>query len=196
MALALEAGGGAVWVLAGGLTRNHLLRVDPATGVVTRRIAGPVDGTQPLGDGLAMTSEAAWITDSDTARLYRVDLRSGRIRMRDLGDFVTPPTVGFGSVWICVANPGSSVLRIDPRTFRTTFAINSYPAQDGRFAVGDGALWRFEGPSGDVLRFDPTTGYVSARVRVSPQPPGDGRGVLPTAVATGAGDVWVTVSRH
>jgi streptogramin lyase len=107
----------------------------------------------------------------------------------------SPPVAGFGSVWICVANPGSSMIRIDPRTFRVTWTLNSIPAEDGHFAVGYGSLWRHDAPSGNLLRFDPTTGEVSGAIRVSPNPPMDGRGLIPTSVAAGAGSVWITVSR-
>jgi hypothetical protein len=133
--------------------------------------------------------------DSDEGRLYRVDLGSGSVRMRDLGKLATPPVVGFGSVWLCVANPGSSMVRIDARTFRTTFTLNTIPAEQGTFAVGYGSLWRHDVPTGTVMRFDPNSGKVAATIRVSPEPPMYGRGLTPTAVAAGGGGIWVTVSR-
>ena len=195
---------GAVWVVTNrdppppfSLTprpykRSYVLRVEPDTGTVTRRL--PFSPTDPV-DGLAIANGAAWVMDVDNARLHRVDLGSGGSRRRDLGDGAAPPVAGFGSLWVCVSNPGSSMVRIDPRTFRTTFTLNSLPAEDGHFAVGYGSLWRHNSPSGDLLRFDPETGKVSGAIRVSPEPPMDGRGLIPTSVAAGAGSVWITVSR-
>ncbi len=114
--------------------------------------------------------------------------------MRDLGNSAQAPVFGFGSVWVCAANPGSSMLRIDAQTFETTFGLNSIPAEQGRFAVGFDSLWRHDMPSGTVMRFDPRTGKVAATVRVSPTAPSYGTGLSPTAVAVGAGSVWVTVA--
>jgi sugar lactone lactonase YvrE/predicted Ser/Thr protein kinase len=171
---------------------SYLLRVDPDTGEVTRRL--PFSTTYPVG-GLAIANGAAWVMDSENARLYRVDLGSGGSRWRDLGEGGTPPVAGFGSLWLCVSNPGSTMVRIDPRTFRTTFTLNSLPAEDGHFAVGYGSLWRHDSPSGNLLRFDPETGKVSGAIRISPEPPMDGRGLIPTSVAAGAGSVWITVVR-
>jgi streptogramin lyase len=144
---------------------------------------------------MALAGGAVWAMHPAYANLYRIDLRSKKVRTRDLGDVATPPVYGFGSLWICAANPGSSMLRLDPRSGRTTFAIHSIPAEEGSFAVGHGSLWRHDVPSGDVLRFDPATGKVAARVRITPTPPKpDRRSLRPTAVAAGAGGVWVTIA--
>jgi streptogramin lyase len=184
---------GAVWVVTDGSPSHQILRVDPATGAVAERFR-VVDAS--AADGLAVDRGVAWVMESRSARLFRVDLRFGATRVRDLGTAAQPPVLGFGSVWVCAANPGSSMLRIDPRTFRTTFALNSIPAEQGRFAVGFGSLWRHDFPTGTVLRFDPETGTVSGSLPISREttsPPG--QGLTPTAVATGAGSVWVTVDR-
>ena len=199
-AVAVDAG--AVWVLTMSEGRSHVLRVDAATGVVTRSL--PVRASRAAmrlgrsvevaGEGLTVDNGVAWVMDSDTARLVRLDLRTGATRERDFGEAATPPVAGFGAIWICAASPGSSMLALDPRTLRLTFFNNSIPAEEGRFAVGFGSLWRHDVPSGNVIRFDPATGEVATTIRISPEPPRYGSGVAPTAVATGAGSVWITVA--
>jgi Protein kinase domain/PQQ-like domain len=200
-AYAVAVDAGAVWVLTIGDGRSHVLRVDAATGAVTRRLSVDVSPAHRRlsvevspAEGMAVSNGAAWIMDQDTARLFRVDLRTGATRDRDFGEVATPPVVGFGSIWICAASPGSSMIGLDPRTFRVNFFTNSIPAEQGRFAVGFGSLWRHDVPSGNVIRFDPETGEVATTIRVSPEPPSYGSGVAPTAVATGAGSVWITVA--
>ena len=186
---------GAVWLLVGTSSGTEVLRLDPGSGRsrVLARLPEFLEGN----GGLVIAGGSAWVMDPSLAVLHRVNLRTGRVEAsRDLGDVATPPVYGFGSLWICASNPGSSMLRLDPRTGKTIFAIHSFPAEGGRFAVGHGSLWRHDGPSGDVMRFDPSTGQVIARVRISPTPPIDGQPSLwPSAIAAAAGAVWVAVDK-
>jgi DNA-binding beta-propeller fold protein YncE len=193
---AVAVGEGAVWVLLAG-AKGHaaeVLRIDPRTGEVTGRT--PLSFYTPAG-GLDVGEGAVFVMDGEKARLYRIDVRSGGIRKRDVGDFATPPLVAFGSLWICVADPGSSMLRLNPRTLRNTMAINTIPAEGGRFAVGYGALWRHDVPTGAVIRFDSRTGRVAGTIRVTPPPNAmfEVEHLTPTAVAAGAGGIWVAVAK-
>jgi outer membrane protein assembly factor BamB len=191
-AVALGAGG--VWVLAATEAAATVRRLDPRTGQWAELVRLP---SFDFGEGgLAVAGGAVWAMDAAYGVLYRVDLRTRKISKRDLGDVATPPVLGFGSLWICALTPGSTMLRLDAHTGRTTFTLHSLPAEDGSFAVGEAALWRHDDPSGDVLRFDPDTGKVAARVRITPTPPkADETSLRPTAVAAGAGSVWVTVAQ-
>ena len=188
--IAVAVRDGAVWVLTKGAPPTGLLRIDAATGSVTNRIRLDV----PYLEGIALTAGAVWVTDADTARLYRVDVHSGDVRRRDLGDVATPPVPGFGSIWMCVADPGSSMIRIEPRTFRARFVTNSVPAEGGRFAAGFGSLWRNDVATGNVVRFDPESGKIVGAIQLSPHSGRSGLGFTPTAVAVGAGSVWITLT--
>ena len=115
---------------------------------------------------------------------------------RDLGDVAARPVFGLGSIWVCAANPGSSMLRVDPRSIRARFVTHTIPAEDGTFAVGRGALWRHDEPNGTLLRFEPS-GRIAATVRITPTPPTpDTASLRPTGVAVGANGVWVTVAHY
>jgi photosystem II stability/assembly factor-like uncharacterized protein len=125
----LAAGEGAVWVSTTCMASACLLRVDPATGRVTR-VAGPhLFGQVSVGDG------AAWV--SDGARVTRIDPRTGRptaiVPLLSLA-----PTSGSSAILngsgLLAAAPGviwvtraanarhASLLRLDPRTGRVTGA--------------------------------------------------------------------------
>ena len=80
---AVAVGYGAVWVVVRGARDNQLLRIDPATGEVTKRTRFP--GSSPI-DGLAAGLGSVWVVASSTAMLYRIDPRSAAVTGRiDLG---------------------------------------------------------------------------------------------------------------
>jgi streptogramin lyase len=169
-----------------------VLAVDPYTGAVTKTTRLPTSQATSLGVG----GGGVWVASSSGADLYRIDPRSAKVTgTRHLGECAGPPVVGFGSVWMCVCDPGSSMLRINPRTLRNNLAQNSLPAQNGHFATGYGSLWWADIPSGAVMRWAPETGRLSRTIRVTPTVPNpDGSGLTSTAIATGAGSIWVTVT--
>jgi streptogramin lyase len=202
--VAVAVGEGAVWVLARRQMDSAVLRIDAATGAVlgttlvrSSRGAGSDRGQQPVADGLAVGDGGVFVMESGTATLHRVDVGTGRVTAsRDLGDFASPPAVAYDSVWVCAADPGSSILRLKPSTLDTLVQLHSIPAENGRFAIGHGALWRHDVPSGNVVRFDPADGRMVGTIRVTPTPPEPAArlGLEPTAIAAGAGAIWVTVS--
>ena len=93
---------------------------------------------------------------------------------------------GEGGVWI---TDGSSLLR---RADATSGAIiNRYDVRAplNGVSVGDGAVWAISGSTASVLRIDPRSGRVSARIAIVAS-----RGTqspYPIAIATGLGSVWV-----
>jgi photosystem II stability/assembly factor-like uncharacterized protein len=125
----LAAGEGAVWVSTTCMASACLLRVDPATGRVTR-VAGPhLFGQVTVGDG------AAWV--SDGARVTRIDPRTGRptaiVPLLSLAPTSDSSPILNGSgllaaapgvVWVTRAANArhASLLRLDPRTGRVTGA--------------------------------------------------------------------------
>ena len=193
---AVALGGGAVWVLQTGGElgeKDEVVRIDPVNGRLTRRTALP-GFLCPLGGGLTVSAGKVWVTDPKTGGLYRIDMETGALVRRDLGDEAARHVAGFGAIWVCAANPGSSMLRVDPDNIRATFVAAGIPPEDGTFAVGGGSIWRHDEPNGTLLRFEPN-GRLAATVRITPTPPDmDLPSLKPTAVAVGAGGVWVTVA--
>jgi DNA-binding beta-propeller fold protein YncE len=187
-ATAVAVGREGVWVLTMRRNGNALLQIDPKTGSVSRTIALKTDNATSLGVG----EGRIWVVSQDGV-IQRVDPRSGKVTgRRDVGECSARPGIGLGSVWLCVCNPGSSMLRMDPVTLRDTLARNAVPAQDGMFSIGYGSLWWHDTPSGTVIRFASGTGERSATVRVTPTTE---MGLATTSIASGADSVWVTVAR-
>jgi len=97
----LAAGGGSVWV--GGLDGGDVLRVDPATGHVLRRIAV---GVRTFN--LASAPGAVWAVSNVTSTVARIDTRTGRVTAK-VSVGATPYDVawGFGSAWVSNAGDGT-----------------------------------------------------------------------------------------
>jgi streptogramin lyase len=93
-------------------------------------------------------------------------------------------TVAGGVVW--VALPQRGLGQIDPASNRST-VVDVPGCCAGELAAGKGALWVANRGDGSLVRVDPGTGRVAARVllpRTTDQ--------RPHQVAVGEGAVWVT----
>ena len=190
--IGVAVGDNSVWLLGVRDERNVLLRLDRQTARVTKTIhLRTIKATSlAVGDG------RVWVASAEGGGLYRIDALSGRVTgHRALGACAGQPRVGFASVWMCVCNPGSLMLRIDPDTLRNRLARNSVPAQNGMFSLGYGAVWWHDVPSGTVMRWAPTSGDLAGTIRITPTPPNPKAASLQTtSIAAGAGAVWVTVA--
>jgi serine/threonine-protein kinase len=189
-AVAVRAG--AVWVLGWG-RRDVLLRIDADSGEVTKKTLLP---TSSQATGLGVGAGAVWITNPSRATLYRVDARSGaRTGETRLWSYASPPRVAFGSVWV-FATRGSAMYVLDPRTLqnRGWVLTSVITPDDGPSTAGYGSTWGLDTTTGTVVRFDPDTKNPIATIRVTQRPVAF-FGPPPTAIATGAGAVWVTVGQ-
>jgi streptogramin lyase len=86
----------------------------------------------------------------------RVDIPDGTGRI-GVGGYANLLTVGEGSVWVLVAGPRRTVVRIDAHDGR----VRRYPftgSEEARLAAGHGALWLADPQSGAVTRLDATSG--------------------------------------
>ena len=194
----VAVGASAVWVtgIVGGPRGYSVSRVDPRTGrVVGSPIRTGERGPEAsIGGGVAVGTDAVWVTNGFENTVRRVDPASGRVVGRpipvrgvDAGDVA----VGGGSVW--VANGLSrTVSRIHERTGRLVGRPIAVGNAEG-VAVGGGAVWVANFAQDSVSRIAVRTGRVVGR----PIAVGDG----PLGIAYGAGAVWVvnrtdgTVSR-
>lgn len=190
--LGVVVGDGAVWLLGSRIQGSVVIRVDPDTGKVRQTI--PLGGA--IGASIAFGYGRVWVVSEDAA-LYRIDAHSGKVTgRRDVGNCAARPAIGYGSVWLCVCNPGSSMLRIDPDTLRTELARNAVPAQEGMFGLGHGSVWWSDEPNGSLIRFSPKTGDRSATIFVTPNTtPGVPRLNLEAqSLSAGAGAFWIAVT--
>jgi streptogramin lyase/tRNA A-37 threonylcarbamoyl transferase component Bud32 len=188
--LAVAVADGAVWVVATCVVGTMVLRLDARTGRLLEKV--PLPGEVSAG-GIAVGEGAVWLLDPGKALLLRIDPHLAAVTATlDLGTSALPPVVGLGSVWVFVSNEGGKLFRVNPRTLRATEAISSVPERAGTFVVADGSLWWNDIGGGSVIRLDPTTGRILSTIRVTP-PGQEGVGLVSTAIAAGAGRIWVTV---
>ena len=168
---AVATGAGAVWITRG----NTVLRIDPRTNTVTKRI--PVE--PPLG--IAVGSGSVWVT-TRIDHLLRLDSRSGeRTAQFALATPAIAPMVGGNSVWVVeqfVPDSGN-VWAFNPDTVNPTLTTSGGRSPSD-LAWGDGALW--SAASGSVVRIRPGPSLV----RIPLAHPA-------TGVAVGEGAVWVSV---
>jgi hypothetical protein len=184
----MVAGDGSVWIVGSGAEQPYeLIRVDPESLQVTRRISlGFADtGFQPAG--LAVGDGSVWISvavgkdgrwDLVPGELLRVDEVMGKVAER----YPIPPepsglAVAYGSVWL--AEGSGKVARIDMTTGRIIDEVDvgQMPAE---IVPAFGSLWitRSFG-EGSLVRLDPESGEKQATFpRV-------------TNITAGAEGIWV-----
>ena len=163
-----------------------------ANSIVGLNPSGSIEASVPVGARpVAMTSGAGsmWVANLDDDSVTRVDLASRRaVRTIPIGSAPTALAATRNAVW--VAGGDGDVSRIDPRYDRLT-STRSLAASGAFFTTrvrpmvtAFGALWLVH-PDGVVSRIDPATGRTLGSVGV---------GNEPSAIAAGAGSLWVTNS--
>jgi YVTN family beta-propeller protein len=191
-AYAVASGAGSLWASSG----DRLLEIDPVTGTIlaSRHVgagheaAGCCFSIHDLdfGDG------AIWIADASQT-LARVSPRGGRVTgSTQLGVIPVAVKFGYGAVWVGLPDPNRPTLalwRVDPNTVRVTQTIplgaaNSYLGTLD-VALGAGSVWVTNYEEGTLVRVDPNSLDVIAKIKIGGHPYG---------ITVGAGRVWVTVS--
>ena len=143
---------------------------------------------------LAFGAGSVWVAN-DNGTVNRVDPQADHIvgdTIRVAGEHagLRGAAVGAGAVWVPIANHGA-LARIDVATTRVTATIPlGRPLRDPvGITATDDAVWvtccAFEiagRPAGKLIRVDPASGKVTARITL----PED-----PLAVAAAPGEVWV-----
>jgi YVTN family beta-propeller protein len=189
----VATGAGSLWASSG----DRLLEIDPVTGTIvsSRHVGAGHEGAAgccfsihdlDFGDG------AVWVADASET-LARVSPHGGRVTgSTQLGVIPAAVKVGYGAVWVGLPDPNRPVLalwRVDPRTVRVTQTItlgssNKYLASLD-VALGAGSVWVTNYDDGTLMRVDPNSLDVIAKIKIGGHPYG---------ITVGAGRVWVTVS--
>jgi ABC-type transport system substrate-binding protein/class 3 adenylate cyclase len=192
MALVATAGtviGAAVLVpllLLGGSSETAVA----VNSIVALDSSGSVAATVSVGArpvAIASGSGALWVANLDDRSVTRVDASSQQaVRTIPIGDAPTALAATRTTVW--VTDSTGAVSKIDPRYDRLTFTRRLAPS--GSFFGGKvrpvlaafGSLWIVD-PDGFVSRIDAGSARRTGSVGV---------GNDPSAIAAGAGSVWVT----
>jgi YVTN family beta-propeller protein len=177
--LAVE--GDNVWVSS--FDRSSVSRIDSRTGEVAASLGVPTKHAE----GLAVGGGYLWIANPSDVRakgletVSRVDLSSGRVVSRiAVGKTPIFLAFGYGSVW--VANYDSDTVSVVRPGSRAADTIDVGDGPLG-IATGFGAVWVVCYWDRQLIRIDPRTREVVARIPID---------VGPLDVGAGAGAVWVT----
>jgi DNA-binding SARP family transcriptional activator/ABC-type branched-subunit amino acid transport system substrate-binding protein len=177
----IAAGAGGIWITDGS---QVLRRADPANGAIVRRH----DVGVPL-NGVAVGEGAVWAISGSSAKVLRVDPRTGRVTARipivasrsTRSPYPIALAIGLQSVWVLNATT-ATVTRIDPGQAGVMATIPlGVERVPRRIAVGAGAAWVANG-DGTLARIDPATGTLRT-TRIAPSL---------YDVAVGRHGVWVT----
>ena len=187
----LAVGGRLVWV--GDEDSRSLLAIDARTRRLLRTVPTGLFPTDVAADAASV-----WVLDDARRRLARIDARYGRVRERlklkrrstvRADRFEHDPAsvaVGAGAVWI--TDGTSRVVRVDRRTTRESGWVDTGRRING-VAAGARAVWVISGARAQVLRLDPRTLTVTARLEVVDAP--GLTSPFPVSVAVGGDYVWV-----
>jgi hypothetical protein len=183
---------GAVWVVVHSAHDNQLLRINSATGKLTKRTRFP--NSSPI-DGLAAGLGSVWVVASSTGTLYRINPRSARVTGRnDLVGRASRPEVVLGGIWVPVSDSGGHTVIVDPATLGIVASLDGGPPGRPYDTGAYGSIWDYDTPTGTVVRWDGQSHQPASNIRVT-APPYYG-GLCLTSLAAGAGAVWVTVSAN
>jgi streptogramin lyase len=152
----LTAAGGSVWV--GGLGSGDVIRVDPASGKVVKRVT---IGARVFN--LAAAPGAVWAVDNALSTAVRIDAKTGKVTTRVPVGF-QPYDIewGFGSAWVANAGDGT-VWRITKGKVVKKIKVGAEP--NGLTAYR-GALWVSDHTLGKVVRIDPATNRINGTVKL------------------------------
>jgi len=168
----LAVDGHYVWATQG----NQLLRIDPSTNLVDRRV------TVGSPTGLAAGGSYVWVT-TNSERLLRIDPSTATpTAVQVLQAQAIAPLFARGSLWLILkTSPYGQIVQIDPVSLATIATVTE--VRNARaLAAGGGFLWAVDG-SGNLSRVDESGNVTTLHV-----------GPFLSAVATGAGAIWVAVT--
>jgi YVTN family beta-propeller protein len=156
-------------------------RIDP----LTRKVVKTIGIGGPAID-LALDGGSVWVANGTAGTLARVDQRASVVAETldlkgsnaFLPNSVYAVAAGGGAVW--VSEGLRSLVRIDGRTHGVANTIDVESAPTG-LAVGEDAVWTATTGLDRVLRIEPRTNAITARVAAT----------HPVAIAAGEGAVWV-----
>ena len=165
---------GAVWTTTEGPASGSglLVRIDPATGHINKRISLP-----NLTDysHIAVAYGNVWITDTGSGDVYRVSEATEKLTATiHLGGSPLGITTGAGSVWVTAPGPNPRsqaglVYRINPASNRVVARLKTSDGI-GPIAYAGGSVWLINtsGPGQHLQRINPATNRFSGRVPLYP----------------------------
>ena len=187
----VAVGAGAVWVPVA--VPGVLWGINPKTNKVAARI--PLDGPLRGSISVSATRDAVWVAccgesglgaSASGGRLLRIDPRRKRV-VADIALPASPVAVAADASAAWVATAGGQVLMVSERRNRVTATIDAGGplAFPQTIAAGAGGVWLADPFDEQVVRIDPRTRRVMARIPAGPA----------TTLTVTRDDVWALSSR-
>jgi DNA-binding SARP family transcriptional activator/DNA-binding beta-propeller fold protein YncE len=172
---AVAVGEDAAWVVNG--FDGTITRIDPQSNSA-RTIS-----LDPGSNGLAVGFGYVWITNSLDGTLIRIDPQTLGTTPFSIGGRPRTIAIGAGSLWIAdAAGDSGSIVRVDPSNGLVEKRLR-LEVEPTHIAVDSSGVWVTSSVADALLRIDPSTQTVAARI----QPVGN----EPSGIAVGGGSVWV-----
>jgi YVTN family beta-propeller protein len=159
--ISLATDGTAVWALS---ETGSVARIDPATNASGASIQ--TGGTDGYYQGMSVDANSVWITEWNTASLYRVDRTTSTAVTIDVGLAPKGVLATGSAVWVADTHDGK-VLRVDPATNTVVASITVGPAGNSGpnwLGSGLGSIWVGVPNASTVVRIDPITNAVQATI--------------------------------
>jgi hypothetical protein len=183
----LAFGAGSVWVPMA--VPGAVWRIDPASNRVVARIS--LGGPLREAISVSATRGAVWIAsrgEGEGGVLLRVDPARQRV-VAELALDGVPTAVAAGPTATWVATAGGRVLVVDAKRNRVAGSVNTGGGPllgfSQTIALGGGGVWLAEPFAEQVVRIDPASRKVVARIQAG----------AATNLAVGQGAVWAVSSR-
>jgi virginiamycin B lyase len=170
----VAVGAGAVWVPVA--VPGALWGIDPATDKTTSKISlgGPLSGSISV----SAATDTVWVaccgrssTGASTSggRLLRIDPRRKRV-VADIALNASPVALAADTAAAWVATAGGQVLMVNPKRNRVTATVNAGGPLgfDHTIAVGASGVWLADPFDEQLVRIDPKTRRVMARIPAGP----------------------------
>jgi hypothetical protein len=167
---AVAVGAGAVWMPVA--VPGALWGVDPDSDKVTARISlgGPLQGAISVSATrdtvwVACCGESSAATHASGGRLLRIDPRRKRV-VADIALPASPVAIAADPSGAWVATAGGQVLLVGPKRNRVvaTIAAGGPLGFSQTIAVGAGGVWLADPFDEQIVRIDPRTRRVTARI--------------------------------
>jgi class 3 adenylate cyclase/streptogramin lyase len=177
-------GSGAAWIASSG--SGTVTRVD----ATTHAASSPIGGFQSAPYQLVAGAGQVWATEQ-TAGFATIDVATQTVSapiplQAPSGLHYSAQAIAYGdnALWIGGGLPppsGLVLLKVDPASAQIVKSVPVGSDTQGAITVGAGGVWVTEQLSNTVIEFDPTTLHVLRRIGIGG----------PTAIAVGAGSLWV-----
>ncbi|MFL5641323.1 MAG: hypothetical protein ACJ777_13455 [Chloroflexota bacterium] len=160
----LASDGTAVWILTESGT---VQRIDPATNALGPPIA--TGGTSDFYQGISADKSGVWVTEWNTATLYRVDPAASKLSATIESGLAPKGVLATDTaVWVADTHDGK-VLRIDPATNKIVATITVGPTGSSGpnwLASGLGSIWVDIPNDQTVVRIDAKTNLIQATIPI------------------------------